>query len=288
MLAKILVEAHSGELAVGLPIAVTVEDEEEYAKFLANPPSLDTKASSPAAAVAAAPTPAKSNVDSVPPSTGSSGTTDVRVSPAARHLIDTHNLNAADIALKSSLHVRGNSVLVRKEDVLRSLSASGSGSPVVVNAAAPSVAPVHIPQVVPTVSTSSGFTDIPNNNIRKVIAKRLSESKQNVPHSYTTMECNIDALLEFRKVLKKEFDINISVNDLIIKSAALALRDVPEANSRWDSAKQVVVAPIRSASGGAQIDISVAVATPTGLITPIVFGADKKGLGEINNLVCQK
>ena len=275
-------DPQSGELAVGLPIAVTVEDEEEYAKFLANPSNFEAKVSA-AVTVSPTTTPAKSSTNVAPASVGTSGT-DVRVSPAARHLIDTHNLNAMDIAVKSSLPVRGNSVLVRKEDVLRSLSVSSA--PVVVNISVPAVAPAHIPYAAPAASTSTGFTDIPNNNIRKVIAKRLSESKQNVPHSYTTMECNIDTLLEFRKVLKKEFEINISVNDLIIKSAALALRDVPEANSRWDSAKQSVVAPIRSASGSAQIDISVAVATPTGLITPIVFGADKRGLSEINNLVC--
>ena len=67
----------------------------------------------------------------------------------------------------------------------------------------------------------------------QVIAKRLSESKQTVPHHYTTMECNIDELLAMRRALKKDYDVNVSVNDVVIKAAAMALRDVPECNGRW-------------------------------------------------------
>jgi pyruvate dehydrogenase E2 component (dihydrolipoamide acetyltransferase) len=68
---------------------------------------------------------------------------------------------------------------------------------------------------------------------QQVIAKRLSESKQTVPHQYTSMEIEIDALLALRKTLKNEFGVNISVNDVVIKSAAMALRDVPECNGKW-------------------------------------------------------
>ena len=81
--------------------------------------------------------------------------------------------------------------------------------------------------------------------------------------------------MSLRKSFKKEFDINVSVNDVILKSVALALRDVPEANAKWNKGKSV----IESVGGG--IDISVAVATPAGLITPIITNADKRGLSDI-------
>ena len=124
------------------------------------------------------------------------------------------------------------------------------------------------------------YKDIPNSNMRKVIAKRLTESKATVPHFYTSIECEVDKLMTLRKTLKREMNLNISVNDFVIKAAALALRDVPEANSRWNKQKSAV-----DASTSGQVDISVAVATPNGLITPILTAADKRGLVDINNTV---
>lgn len=88
----------------------------------------------------------------------------------------------------------------------------------------------------------------------------------------------IDGLLAFRKQLKQEMDVNVSVNDMVIKSAALALRDVPEVNGHWDPKSN---APQHSSG----VDISVAVATPNGLITPILKNADSRGLSSINSTV---
>ena len=122
------------------------------------------------------------------------------------------------------------------------------------------------------------FIDIPNSNMRKVIAKRLTESKATVPHFYTSIECEIDELLAIRTTLKKSLDVNVSVNDLVIKAAAQALRDVQEANSKWNKASN-------SVTPGSAVDISVAVATPNGLITPIVTGADRRGVSDINGAV---
>lgn len=124
------------------------------------------------------------------------------------------------------------------------------------------------------------FKDIPNSNMRKVIAKRLTESKATVPHFYISIECEIDALMKLRKDLQKNFEVNVSVNDLVIKSAALALRDIPEANSKWNKQHFDI-----DSSNSKNVDISVAVATPNGLITPIVTGADKRGLANINSTV---
>ncbi len=119
------------------------------------------------------------------------------------------------------------------------------------------------------------YTEIPNNNIRKVVAKRLSESKQEVPHFYLTVECALDNLLSARKEMNDAAngEFKLSVNDFIIKAAAMALKAYPAANVSWtdDAIHQYLHA-----------DISVAVSTPTGLITPIVKAAEQKGLVDIS------
>ena len=124
---------------------------------------------------------------------------------------------------------------------------------------------------------ASTYDELPNSNIRKVVAKRLTESKQQVPHFYLTIDCQIDALLKLRADLNTRAEkegVKLSVNDLVIKAAAIALRKVPAANASYTEAA------IRRYK---QIDISVAVAIPDGLITPIVRNADLKGLAQISS-----
>jgi len=123
---------------------------------------------------------------------------------------------------------------------------------------------------------SQEFSEIPNNNMRKVIARRLLESKQTVPHFYLTIDLNIDSLLNARaKINEKGKDkYKVSVNDLVIKAAAIALREVPAANASWTDAA------IRQYNN---IDISVAVATDGGLITPIIKNADQKDIVGISS-----
>lgn len=128
------------------------------------------------------------------------------------------------------------------------------------------------------VDTHGSFQDLPNNNMRKVIAKRLTESKREVPHFYTSVEVELDNVMKLRKRLAADHDVKISVNDVIIRASSLALRDVPEANGTYD----VKSGTVRLQNS---IDISVAVATPTGLITPIVPNTDRLGLADITNKV---
>ena len=122
------------------------------------------------------------------------------------------------------------------------------------------------------------YKEIPNNNIKKVTAKRLTESKQNVPHFYLTIDCVLDNLLGARKELndKANGEFKLSVNDFIIKAAAMALKAYPAANVAWtdDAVHQYLKA-----------DVSVAVSTPNGLITPIVKSAEDKGLRAISDEV---
>ncbi|KIJ68324.1 hypothetical protein HYDPIDRAFT_146264 [Hydnomerulius pinastri MD-312] len=122
------------------------------------------------------------------------------------------------------------------------------------------------------------YTDIPVTNMRKVIGARLTQSKQELPHYYLTVEINMDKVMKLREVFNKTLGekdkaAKLSVNDFILKAVACAFKDVPEANSAWLGE---VIRQYKNA------DISVAVATPTGLITPIVKDVGSKGLASIS------
>lgn len=115
---------------------------------------------------------------------------------------------------------------------------------------------------------------IPNSNTRKVIARRLGESKREIPHFYLTIDCELDVLLALREQYNNETHDDtgvskLSINDFIVKACALALRDVPAANVSWTEEAILQYH---------DVDISVAVATLGGLITPIVRRADRKSL----------
>jgi len=141
-------------------------------------------------------------------------------------------------------------------------------------AVTPTIPTNVIPETVTTVDPSL-YTDEPASSMRKVIARRLTESKSTVPHFYTSIEIPLDNILNMRKVLKKDFDTKVSVNDFIIKASAMALRDVPELNSTFETKTQ-------SQRTFSSVDISVAVATPTGLITPIVPSTHELTLTDIS------
>ncbi len=133
----------------------------------------------------------------------------------------------------------------------------------------------------PVVRVEQEYKTIVNSSIRKVIARRLSESKQNVPHSYLSIDCNVDKLLELRHDINhaRSSDtsaIRVSVNDMIIKAVALTLKQVPEANSAWTDEAILQYN---------NVDVSVAVSIDGGLITPIVFNADQKSIFTISKEV---
>lgn len=119
------------------------------------------------------------------------------------------------------------------------------------------------------------YKELPNNNIRKVVAKRLTQAKQEMPHFYLSVDCVLDNLLSARKALNTAAngDYKISVNDFVIKAVAMALKAYPAANVSWSD--DAIFQYLKS-------DISVAVSTPSGLITPIVKAAEDKGLKEIS------
>jgi len=120
------------------------------------------------------------------------------------------------------------------------------------------------------------YDEIPLNSMRKTIARRLTQSKQEIPHYYLTIDCVLDELLKVRKHLNTEgadAGVKLSVNDFIVRAAALALKKVPEANVSF--ADDALLRHHHS-------DVGIAVALEGGLITPIIRRADEKGLAEIS------
>ena len=174
--------------------------------------------------------------------------------------------------------------LLTKGDVLKYISDNGSKIP----ESKPSEA-----QTTPTASSSSppppqqqqqqaplragrSYEDKPVSMIRKVIASRLQDSKYSIPHYYVANECDVTSLLNFRKEMVQTTGQKVSVNDFIIRAVALALRDVPDINAFWNGSRS---------ERQSTIDVSVAVATESGLITPIVRDANLKHVNEIGSEV---
>ncbi|WP_235344048.1 dihydrolipoamide acetyltransferase family protein [Brevibacterium sp. UCMA 11754] len=123
---------------------------------------------------------------------------------------------------------------------------------------------------------SDEFTDVPNDRMRRAIARRLTESKSTIPHFYLSAECRMDELLELRSKINAIATRKVSVNDLIVKAVAAAFEEVPDANAIWNGDT------IRRYSS---VDISVAVATDGGLVTPVVKSVDKLSISQIGLVV---
>jgi pyruvate dehydrogenase E2 component (dihydrolipoamide acetyltransferase) len=284
-IAKILV-AESTEVAVGGPIIVTVENESDVAAF--KDFTLDMIKVEPTVAAAPAAPEVSSNSGSIASVTSSGEPVFVdlstrRLSPAAAHMARSKGI-ALDNVVGTSRGGRiskGDLILALKSGVASAGSAptanAHAGHHTVLDNVSGSVMDLDsfYSGLVPV---NNNFTDIPNSNMRKVIARRLTESKATVPHLYAQIECRLDNLLAMRKTFATDLSTNVSVNDMVIKAAALALRDLPDVRRKWNPASNSVSEPD-------SVDIAVAVATPNGLITPIVTNADRRGCADINAAV---
>ena len=220
-------------------------------------PALQAAAPAP---TAPAPKPMAASPTSVAPDSR------IFVSPLARRMAEQAGVNLG--SLKGS----GPGGRIVKADIEAAVS-GGSPKP----AAAPASTPRPAPAAHVEMPGMPAYDELPNNNVRKVVARRLTESKQQAPHFYLSLDCQIDALLKLRADLNARAEkdgVKLSVNDLVIKAAAIALRKVPAANASYTEAA------IRRYK---TVDISVAVAIPDGLITPIVKNADIKGLAQISS-----
>ena len=275
---KLLVSEGTEGVPVNETIAILLEEGEDSSAIdtAVTAPAKGNGAETPAAspAPAAAPAPALAATPA-PPAPSSNGAR-VFASPLARRMAAQAGLDIT--ALKGS----GPHGRIVKADIDAALA---GGKPA---AAAPAPAPAAAPAQAAAAPAPSGpgarqMADLlgmsyrlePLSSMRKVIASRLSESKQTVPHFYLTVECQLDELLKVRKDLNSRSDeYKISVNDFVIRAAALALKKVPTANASFDPEGLLYYD---------HADISVAVATPSGLITPIIKAAETKGLATISS-----
>ena len=192
----------------------------------------------------------------------------VRATPLARRIAHTAGLNLSAV-VGSGPHGR-----IVRADVEKSIAASATPAPMTM------AAPMSDAAVLKLFEPGS-FTELPHDNMRRTIARRLVEAKSTVPHFYVSADCRLDALLKLRAELNaaapKISDApawKLSINDMVIKAWALALRDVPTANVSWTENAMVV---------HAHADIGVAVSVQGGLITPIVRAAETKSLSAISN-----
>ena len=267
VMAKIFVDAGAENVAVGAVIAVLAEDGEtasDVAKAGLQEPSSPVPVTSVAAEAKERAEPAPvtaAPVKAVPaPQTKSSDKPRIFASPLARRIAADRN-----IALEG---ITGSGPYGR---ILRRDVESAATAPIAQTTAA-------LAGATPAGATQQGDSYlVANSQMRKAIASRLQDSKQQAPHFYLTVDCVIDNLLEARKSLnaKAAEGIKISVNDMIIRAAAMALIAVPEANASWEGENTRL---FRHA------DIAMAVAIDGGLITPIVWAAEQKGLAALSQV----
>ncbi|CAH2064328.1 unnamed protein product [Thlaspi arvense] len=308
-LAKILIPEGSKDVAVGKPIALIVEDAESIEAIKSSSTGgsdVKTEKQSPHSAVN---------------KSGGRKAGFTKISPAAKLLILEHGLEASSIeasgpygtllksdvvaAIASGKTSKTSAFKEKKQPSNENLSKSSS---------------VSLPESKSPVTQSDNYEDFPNSQIRKleevqklssksqinmfhsfdweglaeiiyfemgvssfemmaisvgIIAKRLLESKQKIPHLYLSSDVVLDPLLAFRKELQENHGVKVSVNDIVIKAVAVTLRNVQQANAFWDAEKGEIVMC-------EDVDISIAVATEKGLMTPIIRNADQKSISAIS------
>ena len=277
IMAKILIEAGRESVSVGEVIAVLLEDGEttdDGAKAVANNVSGTPQlAASPveikqaeASQLAAHPPAAVQSMTSVlGPSKPSLGEPRIFASPLARRIAADKGM-ALDGITGSGPHGR---ILRRDVEAAKALQAS---EPALLSA----LGGIEVMEGDQHGLKGDSYL-LPNGQMRKVIADRLQQSKQQAPHFYLTVDCMIDKSLDAREALnaKAPANVKISLNDIIIRAAAMALMAVPEANASWegDHTRRFHNA-----------DISMAVAVEGGLVTPVIWAAEQKGLAALSKI----
>ncbi|MGY8605462.1 pyruvate dehydrogenase complex dihydrolipoamide acetyltransferase [Gluconobacter cerinus] len=249
ILGRILVQEGAEGVAVNTPIAILVEEGEDVpAASSAQAPATIAAADAPAASVNA---PASVTKAAVTAETSER----IFVSPLAKRMAKERG-----IAL-TSLNGTGPNGRILKRDVEK------GGKPATTATKATPAAPV---------ANEGSVTRVPNSTMRKVIARRLTESKTQVPHFYVSVDIELDALLALRSKLNATAEDNsfkLSVNDMMIKAVGLALKKVQGLNVQFTDSETLHFD---------NVDISMAVSIPDGLITPIIRNADQKSLREIS------
>ena len=277
VIGKILVAEGTDNVKVGTVIAtLTVEGEEASAP--APKAAVEVEENPGPAVVAPAPAPAPVAATAAAPAPKAEGER-IKASPLARRIAAEKSIDLA------TLTGSGPNGRIVKADLDASFPGEGRGPVAQATDTGPRPTPgkqEEVGSAAPsTPAKPATIPDIPHeatklSNVRKTIARRLTESKQTVPHIYLTVDIRLDALLKLRGDLNAGLEargVKLSVNDLIIKALAVSLMQVPKCNVMFTPDQLI---------GFARADISVAVSTPSGLITPIIAGADSKGVAAIS------
>ena len=251
------------EMEVGSTIAVVGAPGESADVPAAEPeaPAAEVPAA-PVAAPIATPvaTPPAAPVAEAPAPAAASGRQSV--SPIARKLAKDSNLDLSQIT------GTGPAGRIVKRDVL---AAAAAGTP-----AAPATPAAPVPtsssKELASQEYSSTYSTLPHTSMRKAIARRLTESKSTVPHFYLNADCQVDELLALRKKINESSPVKISVNDMVVRAVAAAFMDVPEANVVWTPDAMIKYE---------SVDVSIAVSTDGGLLTPVLRGVEKRSLSNI-------
>ncbi len=267
--AQILVPEGTDGVKVGALIAILSGEGEDAAAAKAAPVTKKEEAKAPVAAplkqeAPAARTEPKSAVAPAPKAAASGDR--VKASPLARRLAEQQGI---DLAVVQGTGPNGRVVKADLAGVKPGAAAPVARAEAPAAAAAPAaaLAPAQIPDI--------PHESVKLSNMRKTIARRLTESKQQIPHIYLTVDIQLDALLKLRGELNKGLEsrgVKLSVNDMLVKALAVALVEVPSCNVMLAGDQLVTFQ---------RADISVAVSIPNGLITPVVTGADTKSLSAI-------
>jgi pyruvate dehydrogenase E2 component (dihydrolipoamide acetyltransferase) len=267
VMGKIVIPEGTEGVKVNDVIAVLLEDGETADDI--DETSAPAPAAPPAAAAEAAPTGGSDKV--APPAPAQDGER-VFATPLARRIAADKGLDLANVT-GSGPHGR---IVKADVETAQPTSTKPADAPAAAAAPAPMAAEPATDAVLKT------YADRPREEIkldgmRKIIASRLTEAKQTVPHFYLRRDINLDALLKFRSQLNKQLEprgIKLSVNDFIIKACALALQQVPEANAVWAGDRTLQFA---------KSDVAVAVAIEGGLFTPVLQDADTKSLSALSS-----
>jgi pyruvate dehydrogenase E2 component (dihydrolipoamide acetyltransferase) len=268
VIAEIVVPEGTDNVKVGQVIAILAVEGEDASAAKPAPKAEAPKTEAPKAEAAPAPSPAPAAPAATPAPSAAPVASDDRVkaSPLARRIAAEMGVDLASVVGSGP-----NGRIVRAD-----VEGAKPGT------AAPAAAPAPTEAAAaPAPAKPATVPDIPHeatklSNVRKTIARRLTESKQQVPHIYLTVDIRLDALLKLRADLNKSLEprgVKLSVNDLLIKALAASLIQVPKCN--------VMFTPDQLISFQ-RADISVAVSTPSGLITPIITHADTKGVATIS------
>ena len=267
VIAEIVVPEGTDNVKVGQVIAILAAEGEDASAAKAAPKTDTPKTEAPKveAAPAPSPAPAAPAATSTPTAAPAASGDRVKASPLARRIAAEKGVDLASVAGSGP---NGRIVRADVEGAKPSAAPSAAATPASAATAPAPAKPASIPDI-PHEATKLS-------NVRKTIARRLTESKQQVPHIYLTVDIRLDALLKLRADLNKSLEprgVKLSVNDLLIKALAVSLIQVPKCN--------VMFTPDQLISFQ-RADISVAVSTPSGLITPIITHADSKGVAAIS------